>query len=103
MRHVLMENRNGLVVDHRLSISSGTAKPEAAVQMVSAISGTHRIAVGMDKYYNRGRCVKEIRQLNATPHVAQRKVGSAIDGRTAGHPGYAVSQRVRKRVEEIVE
>jgi len=101
MGHVLMDNRNGLVVDHRLSISSGTAEAEAAVEMVSAIDGNHRITVGMDKAYDRGSCVKEMRQLKATPHVAQRKIGSAIDGRTTGHRGYAVSQRVRKRVEEI--
>ena len=101
MGHVLMDNRNGLVVDHRLSISSGTAESEAAVEMVSAIDGNHRITVGMDKAYDRGSCVKEMRQLKATPHVAQRKMGSAIDGRTTGHRGYAVSQRVRKRVEEI--
>jgi len=69
--------------------------------MVSAIDGNHRITVGMDKAYDRGSCVKEMRQLKATPHVAQRKMGSAIDGRTTGHRGYAVSQRVRKRVEEI--
>ncbi len=99
--HVLMENRNGLVVDHRLGISSGTAEPQTAVEMVSAIPGTHRVTVGMDKGYDQGRCVSELRHLNATPHVAQRKVGSAIDERTVRHQGYAVSQRMRKRVEEI--
>jgi len=101
MGHVLMENRNGLVVDHCVSISTGTAEPEAAVQMVSVISGNHRVTVGMDKGYDRAACVKDLRQLNATPHVAQRKASSAIDERTARHPGYLVSQRVRKRVEEI--
>lgn len=99
--HVLMENRNGLVVDHRLGITSGTAEPENAVEMVTAIPGTHRVTVGMDKGYDQSSCVNGLRQLNATPHAAQRKVASAIDGRTARHPGYAVSQRVRKRVEEI--
>ena len=101
MGHVLMENRNGLVVDQRVSISSGTAEPEAAVAMVSEIPGSHRITVGMDKGYDRRACVEDLRQLNATAHVAQRKVASSIDDRTARHPGYAVSQRVRKRVEEI--
>ena len=101
MGHVLMENRNGLVVGHRVSISTGTAEPEAAVAMVSEIPGSHRITVGMDKGYDRGACVKDLRQLNATPHVAQRKIASSIDGRTARHGGYVVSQRVRKRVEEI--
>jgi transposase len=101
MGHVLMENRNGLVVEHCVSISTGTAEPQAAVEMVGAIPGNHRITVGMDKGYDRGTYVKDLRQLNATPHVAQRKVSSAIDRRTARHVGYAVSQRVRKRVEEI--
>ena len=101
MGHVLMENRNGLVVDHCLSISTGTAEPEAAVEMVSAIPGSHRITVGMDKGYDRAACVKDLRELRATPHVAQRKVSSAIDGRTVRQPGYLVSQRLRKQVEEI--
>ena len=101
MGHVLMENRNGLVVDHRLSISTGTAEPEAAVEMVNAIPGSHRITVGMDKGYDRASCVKALRDLKATPHVAQRKKGSAVDGRTTHGQGYAISQRVRKRVEEI--
>jgi hypothetical protein len=101
MGHVLMENRNGLVVDHRVSISTGTAEPEAAVAMVGQIPGSHRITVGMGKGYDRSACVRDLRQLNVTPHVAQRKVASSIDGRTARHAGYVVSQRVRKRVEEI--
>jgi IS5 family transposase len=96
-----MENRNGLVVEHHLSISSGTAEPEAAVEMVKEIPGNYRITVGMDKGYDRASCVRDLRQLNATPHVAQRKVYSAVDGRTVGSQGYLISQRVRKRVEEI--
>jgi transposase len=101
MGHVLMENRNGLVVDHRLSISTGTAEPEAAVQMVSELPGNWRVTVGLDKGYDRAACVRDLRQLNATPHVAQRKIYSAIDGRTTHSQGYVMSQRVRKRVEEI--
>jgi transposase len=101
MGHVLMENRNGLVVDHRLSISTGTAEPEAAVEMVNSIPGSHRITVGMDKGYDRASCVKALRDLKATAHVAQRRKGSAVDGRTTHGQGYAISQRVRKRVEEI--
>jgi transposase len=101
MGHVLMENRNGLVVDHRLSISTGTAESEAAVEMVNAIPGSHRITVGMDKGYDRVSCVKALRDLKATPHVAQRKTGSAVDGRTTNGQGYEISQRVRKRVKEI--
>ena len=87
MGHVLMENRNGLVVEHCVSISTGTAEPEAAVEMVSAIPGSHRITVGMDKGYDRAACVKDLRELHATPHVAQRKVSSAIDGRPVWNKG----------------
>ena len=101
MGHVLMENRNGLVVDSRLSISSGTAETEAAVEMIKELPGNWRITVGLDKGYDRASCVKELRELNATPHVAQRKVSSAIDKRTTRSEGYKLSQRVRKRVEEI--
>jgi hypothetical protein len=78
-----MENRNGLVVDHRLGITSGTAEPENAVGMVRAIPGTQRVTLGVDKGYDRSGCVSELRQLNATVHATRRKVGSAIDGRTA--------------------
>jgi transposase len=101
MGHVLMENRNGLVVDSRLSISSGTAEAEVAVEMVGELPGNWRITIGLDKGYDRASCVRELRQLNATPHVAQRKVNSAIDGRTTHSKDYVISQRVRKRVEEI--
>jgi transposase len=101
MGHVLMENRNGLVVDSRLSISSGTAERTAAVEMVAEVPGSQRITVGLDKGYDCEVCVKELRDLNVTPHVARRRVGSAIDERTARHSGYEISQRIRKRVEEI--
>jgi IS5 family transposase len=102
MGHVLVENRNGLVVDHYVSISTATTEPQAAVEMVGATPGNHRITVGMDRGYDRGSCVKNLRQLNATPHVAKRKASSAIDRRTARHVGYTISQRVRKRVEVIL-
>jgi transposase len=101
MGHVLMENRNGLVVDSALTISSGTAEREAALAMVEQLPGSQRVTVGMDKAYDCSPFVNEIRQLNATAHVAQKKRGSAIDRRTVRHSGYEVSQRVRKRVEEI--
>jgi len=101
MGHVLMENRNGLVVDARLTIASGTAEQEAAVEMVQAVPGSHRITVGMDKAYDQSKCVQGMRGLNATAHVAQKKKGSVIDERTVRHAGYQISMRVRKRVEEI--
>ena len=101
MGHVLMENRNGLVVDARLTIATGTAEQEAAVEMVEAVPGSHRITVGMDKAYDQRKCVQGMRELNATAHVAQKKKGSVIDERTVRHSGYQISMRVRKRVEEI--
>jgi len=103
MGHALMENRNGLVVDTRLTLATGTAERAAAVGMVSALPGQNRITVGADKGYDTKDFVDALRELNVTPHVAQRtrRRRSAVDGRTVRHTGYAVSQRVRKRVEEI--
>jgi len=102
--HVLMENRNGLVVDTRLTKATGRAEYEAAIEMVDEIAGTHRVTVGGDKGYDTKEVVREFRASNATPHVAQNKTArrsSAIDERTTRHEGYAVSQTKRKRVEEI--
>ena len=103
MGHVLMENRHGLVVSPRLTAATGTAEREAAVGMVEGVPGRHRITVGGDKAYDTREFVQSLRALKAVPHVAQNCNGrkSAIDGRTTRHPGYAVSQRLRKRVEEI--
>jgi transposase len=103
MGHVLMENRHGLIVAPRLTAATGTAERETAVRLVEAVPGRHRITVGSDKAYDTQDFVKSVRALQATPHVAQNCNGrkSAIDGRTTRHPGYAVSQRLRKRVEEI--
>lgn len=100
MGHVLMENRNGLVVDTRVSKATGTAEREAALSMVQDIPGQHRITLGADKGYDTRDFVKNLRQLNTTPHIAQKK-NSAIDGRTTRHKGYGTSLKVRKRVEEI--
>jgi transposase len=103
MGHALMENRHGLVVDTRLTLATGKAEREAALEMVSVVSGRKRITLGADKGYDTADFVDSLRQLRATPHVAQNNRGrrSAIDQRTVRHPGYAVSQRMRKRVEEI--
>jgi len=101
--HLLMENRNGLVVDARLTRARGTAEPQAALAMLGDVSGCHRITVGADKAYDTAGFVAAARELNATPHVAQnlnRRGGSAIDGRTTRHGGYQVSQVIRKRIEE---
>jgi transposase len=103
MGHVLIENRHCLVVDTRTTPATGTAEREAAVEMIAAIPGRHRITVGADKAYDTADFVADTRDLNATPHVAQNDKGrrSAIDGRTTRHAGYQVSLRVRKRIEEV--
>jgi len=100
MGHVLMENRNGLVADTRVTKATGTAEREAALEMIEDVPGNHQITVGADKNYDTIKFVTLLRMLRATPHVAQKKY-SAIDGRTTRHEGYRNSQKTRKRVEEI--
>jgi len=101
--HVLMENGNGLVVAAAVTKATGTAEREAAIEMVGALEGSHRITVGGDKAYDTADFVADMRELGVTPHVAQNTNGrrSAIDGRTTRHPGYSVSQKKRKRIEEV--
>jgi transposase len=102
--HVLMENRNGLVTDVEVLQANGTAERDAALVMIEAIPGDHQVTVGADKNYDTKDFVAEARGMNTTPHVAQNihaRRSSAIDGRTTRHPGYAISQMKRKRVEEI--
>jgi len=99
--HVLMENRNGLVVNTRLTEATGTCEREASVEMVEDIPGEGRVTLGADKNYDTKDHVAQLREKNVTPHVAQKKKHSAIDGRTTRHAGYKVSQEKRKRVEEI--
>jgi IS5 family transposase len=98
-----MENRHGLVTDVMLTQATGTAEREAALDMLERLPGVHWVTVGGDKNYDTADFVAECREMSVTPHIAQNTSGrrSAIDGRTTRHPGYAVSQRVRKRVEEI--
>ena len=100
MAHALMENRNGLVVDAELTQATGTAEREAAVTMVArTVSGG--ATLGADKAYDTAAFVEALRTQGVTPHVAQRKVGSAIDGRTTRHAGYQQSLKKRKLVEQI--
>jgi len=102
--HVLMENRHGLAVQTELTPATGTAERDAAVTMITAQAPAGGVTLGADKNYDTQGCVAQMRDAGVTPHVAQntgRRGGSAIDGRTTRHPGYALSQRVRKRVEEI--
>jgi transposase len=98
--HVQMDNRHGLVVNTRLTQASGNAEPAAALAMAAEIAGQSRVTLGADKGYDQREFVRALREHRVTPHVAQ-KVYSAIDDRTTRHPGYALSQRKRKRVEEI--
>jgi len=101
---VLMENRNGIMIDLRLGQATGRAEREHGLELLRAVRGARRITVAGDKGFDTADFVAGCRALNVTPHVAQndrRRGGSALDPRTTGRPGYAVSQRVRKRVEEI--
>ena len=100
---VLMENRNGLAVDAMTTQSTGTAERDAALLMAEAIPGDQPVTLGADKNYDTKDFVAEARNLAVTPHVSQNDKGrrSAIDARTTRHAGYQISQRKRKRIEEI--
>lgn len=101
--HGLMENRCGLIVDARLTRVSGHAERLAALDMIEGVAGRPRaITLGADKGYDAADFVEELRTINVRPHVARNTSGrrSAIDRRTTRHPGYAKSQRTRKRIEE---
>jgi transposase len=101
--HLLMENRNGLAIDASVTQATGTAERDAGVVFASKIGLGHRATMGADKAYDTKEFVAAVRQANVTPHVAQnnRRRRSAIDQRTTRHAGYAVSQKKRKRIEEI--
>jgi len=104
--HALMENRNGLLVDLEVTPATGTAETEAAESMLKrqARKRVNPKTLGGDKWYDKRGFVSMLRGRKITPHVAQntgRKGGSAIDGRTTRHVGYSLSQRFRKKVEEI--
>ena len=98
--HVLMENRHGLAVNCLVTQASGRAEPEAALAMIEQIPGWRRVTLGADKGYDRKDLVQQMREHRVTPHFAHKQT-SIIDQRTTRHPGYALSQRKRKRVEEI--
>ncbi|NNG04558.1 MAG: IS5 family transposase [Inquilinus sp.] len=107
MGHLLMENRNGLIVDTALTPASGTAEREAALALIER-RPKRRITLGADKAYDVSGFVADLRARKVTPHIAidghVTKTGkrrkTAIDRRTTRHPGYAISQRIRKRIEE---
>lgn len=102
--HVCMENRHGLVVQTALTPADGYAEVDAALTMAERLPAG-RLTIGGDRWYDQRRFVTELRHMGITPHVAQwpttRNRRSGIDRRTTRHVGYSVSQRARKRVEEV--
>ena len=101
--NLLVENRNGLIINTEVLEANGTAERDAALVMLEQLPGGNRVTVGADKGYDTRGFVADCRHLNVTPHVAMntgRRGGSAIDQRTARHAGYEVSQKKRKRIEE---
>jgi transposase len=107
--HVLMENRNGLVAHSCLTHATGTAEREAALTLVDRLARRRRITLGADKGYDVTGFVAALRERRVTPHVAtDRRVSktgkvrrTGVDARTTRQAGYAVSQRIRKRIEEV--
>ena len=100
--HALMENGNRHLVDARLTRVSGHAERLAALDMIEPRADRpEAIPLGGDKGFDAADFVMELREINVTPHIARNTARrSAIDGRTTRHPGYAASQRIRKRIEE---
>ena len=105
LANALMENRNGMLLDFQVTQATGTAERDAVPVLLDAAKerGFHPRTLGGDKGYDTRDCVASMRQRGVTPHVAQNTKGrsSAIDGRTTRHPGYRISQQIRKRVEEV--
>lgn len=100
--HALMENRNGMLVDLRIAEASGTAERRVALAMIDDnLPGERRITLGADKGYHTRDFIDGCRDRGVTPHVADKDKHSVLDGRTTTKAGYGISQRVRKRVEEI--
>jgi len=101
--HLLTENRHGFIIDTAVTEASGTAERDAAIAMLGELPLTsRRVTVAADKLYDRRAWVAAVRRMRMTPHVAQYagSGGSAIDGRTTRHSGYALSQRKRKLIEQ---
>lgn len=105
MGHAMTENRNGLVVDARLTEPGYHEEPMAALEMAMGLEGTQRKTLGADKHYDQNYLCESLQSMGIAPHVAQnihsRKHSSGIDGRTTRHESYEVSQRKRKRIEEV--
>jgi transposase len=105
MGHAMTENRNGLVIDARLTEPGYYEEPTAALEMAMGLDGEQRKTLGADKHYDQSYLCDSLRAMGIAPHIAQnihsKKHSSAIDGRTTRHKGYDVSQRKRKRIEEV--
>lgn len=109
MGHALMENRNGLAVLGGVSQATGTAERETALAMIDRRGCSKRVTLGADKAYDVTQFVYDLRDRSVTPHIAidghLSKTGkprkTAVDGRTTRHAGYEISQRCRKRIEEV--
>jgi IS5 family transposase len=101
--HLLTENRNGLVVSTLTTRAYGSAERDAALLMAEGLPGTHRVTLGADKGYDAHDFIAELRHMEITPHIAQNDTNrrSAVDERTTRHVGYQVSQKKRKRIEEV--
>jgi hypothetical protein len=99
--HVLLDNRHGLVANVCTTPATGTAEREAAPLLLDASTPPGRTVGGGDKNFDVRAFVAAVRALEITPHVAQKAVSTAIDGRTTRHPGYAISQQKRKLIEQV--
>jgi len=101
--HLLTENRNGLVVSTLTTRAYGSAERDAALLMAETLPGRHRVTLGADKGYDTRDFVGELRHMEITPHIAQNDTNrrSALDERTTRKAGYQVSQKKRKRIEEV--
>ncbi len=102
MGHALMENRNGFAVEAEMTHADGYGERSAAIEMLHRLDpgSTRRLTLGADKGYDAAGFVTDLRTMCVTPHIAAKKKGSAMDGRTTRHAGYAVSQKKRKQIEE---
>ena len=102
MGHALMENRNGFAVEAEMTHADGYGERTAAIEMLHRVDpgSTRRLTLGADKGYDDAGFVADLKVMCVTPHIAAKKKGSAIDGRTTRHSGYAVSQKKRKQIEE---
>lgn len=104
--HVLMENRHGLCVDLQIAPATGTAERDTALRILrrQARRGHRPRTLGADKGYHCRELVRALRRRRIRPHLAQvtGRHTPGLDGRTTRTRGYALSQRIRKRVEEII-